>query len=180
VYWHGTSLSAFPHQGKKPNFSLDARDLFRSIQSIIEFINRWAYVMIGLYGFSYLEAGRNVIQLFQSKGWTVMITDDLGENVMFMISAAIGILTGLVGIVLSLMDSNMLDSLGMGNPVATGFLIGLLVGFVFSSIVLSVVGSAVNTAIVCYVEDPAAFQMNHPMLSNEMRQAWIEAWPGHT
>lgn len=134
--------------------------------------------MIGLYGFSYLEAGRNAIQLFQAKGWTVVITDDLGENVMFMVSACIGILTGLVGLVLSFMDPNMLASLGFESSAGPAFLIGLLVGFVFSSIVLSVVGSAVNTAIVCYVEDPAAFQMNHPLLSNEMRQAWVEAYPG--
>ena len=34
---------------------------------------------VGLYGFSYIEAGKNVFQLFQQKGWTVIITDDLGN-----------------------------------------------------------------------------------------------------
>jgi len=36
----------------------------------------------------------------------------------------------------------------------------------------------VNTVIVCYAEDPAAFQMNHPILSGQMREAWVQAYPG--
>ena len=55
--------------------------------------------------------------------------------------------------------------------------VGCIVGFVFSSILLSVVASAINTIIVCYAEAPAEFQANHPQLSAEMREAWVEAWP---
>lgn len=40
---------------------------------IIEYLNKWAYVYVGLYGYSYLEAGRNVITLFENKGWTAIV-----------------------------------------------------------------------------------------------------------
>lgn len=131
-----------------------------------------------MYGFSYLEAGRNVLTLFQNRGWTAIISDDLSENVLFMMSLAIGLASGLVGLVLGFMDADMFASLGMDHAALPGFGVGFLAGFLFASIIMSVVGSAVNTVIVCYAEDPAAFQRNHPQLSTEMRQAWVQAWPG--
>jgi hypothetical protein len=41
------------------------------IQGMIEYLNKWAYIYVGMYGFSYLDAGREVLNLFQQKGWDV-------------------------------------------------------------------------------------------------------------
>jgi Plasma-membrane choline transporter len=41
------------------------------IQGMIEYLNKWAYIYVGMYGFSYLDAGREVINLFRQKGWDV-------------------------------------------------------------------------------------------------------------
>lgn len=150
--------------------------LLACIEGIIESLNRWAYVYVGLYGFSYLEAGRNVVQLFENKGWTAIISDDLADNVLVMMSVAIGLASGLVGLVIGFFDSSMFQDLGYA--AAPGFGIGFLTGFLFASIIMSVVGSGVNTVIVCFAEDPAAFEQNHPQLSAEMRAAWTQAWPG--
>jgi Plasma-membrane choline transporter len=135
-------------------------------------------VYIGIYGFGYIEAGRNVVQLFENKGWTAIIADDLADNVLFMMSVAIGLSSGLVGMVIGFMDSGMFVNLGFDHAAGPAFVIGFLAGFLFATIIMSVVGSGVNTVIVCYAEDPAAFQMNHPQLSAEMRAAWVQAWPG--
>jgi hypothetical protein len=102
-----------------------------------------------MYGFSYLDAGRNVLELFQNKGWTVIITDDLADNVLFMMSVGIGLASGLVGLVLATMTPTALTDLGFESSLGPGFLIGFLAGLVFSSVMLSVVGSAINTVIVC-------------------------------
>lgn len=148
------------------------------IESIIEELNRWAYVYVGLYGFPYLQAGRNVVELFKAKGWTVIISDDLADNVLFMMTVAIGLASGLAGLVIGFIDPNMFASLGFENAAGPAFGVGFLTGFLFASILMSVVASAINTVIVCYAEDPAAFQMNHPHLSSKMREAWVQAWPG--
>eukprot|EP00957_Ditylum_brightwellii_P088040 6706369-Ditylum_brightwellii.AAC.1 len=37
------------------------------LESIIEYFNKWAYVYVGLYGYSYIDAGKNVMRLFQNK-----------------------------------------------------------------------------------------------------------------
>jgi len=148
------------------------------IADIVDYFNQWAYVYVGLYGFGYIDAGRNVFQLFQQKGWTVIISDDLTARVLTMVSFGVGVLTGLVGLAIALADKNMFADLGFeGSAAFVGFFIGLVVGMVFCSILMNVVGSAVNTVIVCFAESPAEFEQNHPQLSAEMRSAWIQSWP---
>jgi hypothetical protein len=150
--------------------------LLGCIESLIEYFNKWAYVYVGLYGYSYLDAGKNVITLFQNKGWTTIITDDLAENVLFMMSLVIGLITGLVGFVVANLN-NVFANMGVDNPGSFGFGVGFLIGFVLASILMSVVASAVNTVIVCFAEAPREFEVNHPQLSMDMRNAWRQAWP---
>ncbi len=74
---------------------------------------------MGIYGFSYLEAGRNVVQLFENKGWTVIITDDLCDRALFMVSLGVGFVTGLVAWAISAADQTLLgvfgDETGIGG-----------------------------------------------------------------
>lgn len=85
------------------------------IQGIIEELNRWAYTYIGLYGYNYLDAGRNVITLFQNKGWTSIISENLVDNVLLMLSVAVGLITGLVGALVAQTDQNMFQTFGIGS-----------------------------------------------------------------
>lgn len=148
------------------------------IRDIVEYFNRWAYVYVGLYGFGYIEAGRNVIQLFQQKGYSTIITDDINERVLLMMKLGVGALTGLVGMLVAMADQSLLDGLGLDEGVGiAAFFVSFVVGLVFCGILMSVVGSSVNTVIVCFAESPAEFEANHPDLSREMRSAWIQSWP---
>jgi hypothetical protein len=90
------------------------------IQDIIEYLNKWAYVYVGIYGFPYVEAGRNVIQLLESKGWSVIITDDLCDRALFVVSLCVGLLTGVVGWIVAAMDQNLLAGLNLGDGVGMG------------------------------------------------------------
>jgi hypothetical protein len=58
--------------------------------------------------------------LFQNKGWTTIITDDLAENVLFMMSLVIGLITGLVGFVVANLN-NVFANMGVDNPGSFGF-----------------------------------------------------------
>lgn len=141
------------------------------IEDIIDYFNRWAYVYVGLYGFGYIEAGRNVFQLFAQKGWSIVITDDLNDRVLLMMSLSVGVVTGIIGTLAAMIDQNLFGDIG--SAFTTTFFVGLI----FCQINMSVVASAVNTVIVCFAESPAEFEANHPGLSREMRSAWIQAWP---
>ena len=143
------------------------------IESLVEYFNTWAFTYVGLYGYSFIDAGKNVIQLFQQRGWTAIIADTLVDSVLSMVSLGVGALTGIVGILVAQGSGVDLS----GGVVALPFFVGFLLGFALCSTLFSVVGSAVNTVIVCYAEAPNEFQANHPELSNQMRATWRQAYP---
>mmetsp|Transcript_12135 Transcript_12135/g.25612 ORF Transcript_12135/g.25612 Transcript_12135/m.25612 type:complete len:478 (+) Transcript_12135:228-1661(+) len=155
-----------------------AECILNCLESILEYFNRWAFVYVGLYGYSYLEAGKQVFTLFKDRGWEAIIADDLISNVFFFISLVIGGLCGAFGMIF--VDSNpewFVNSPAGANDQATCFMLGFIVGLVLTSILMSTIASAVNTVIVCFAEGPAEFEANHPELSRKMRETWISFYP---
>ena len=143
------------------------------IQSLVEYFNQWAFVYVGLYGYSFIDAGKNVMTLFRARGWDAIIADNLVDSVLSMVALGVGVLTGLIGVV---------AAMGAGIDLSEGksmapFFLGFLFGFALCATLFSVISSAVNTVIVCYAEAPAEFQQNHPQLAAEMQAAWKAAWP---
>ena len=53
---------------------------------------------------------------------------------------------------------------------------GILLAVFLSSLLVGILSSAVDTIIVCYAEAPTELQHTHPILAEEMEQAWTEAW----
>jgi hypothetical protein len=47
-----------------------------------------------------------------------------------------------------------------------------------SSVLFGIISSSVNAVIVLFAASPVDFEDNHPTLSEEMRTAWREVWPG--
>ena len=47
-----------------------------------------------------------------------------------------------------------------------------------SSVLFGIISSSVNAVIVLFATSPVDFEENHPELSEEMRNAWREVWPG--
>jgi hypothetical protein len=74
--------------------------LARLFEDILNYFNQWAYVFVGIYGFSYLESGRKVLELFHARGWTTIITDNLVGYVLNASTVSVGILTGISAILL--------------------------------------------------------------------------------
>jgi len=139
------------------------------LEVIMEMFNEWAFVYVGLYGYSFIDAAKNVITLFKSRGWTAIITDYIVDRVLMMISFGNGLITGGCAALISYMFN--LDLEGVA------FTIGFVVGMLLTTVLLSVVGSGVNTVVVCYAEDPATFEINHYELSIRMRESWRVAFP---
>jgi hypothetical protein len=79
--------------------------LARILDDVMEYFNQWAYVFVGIYGYSYLDSGRKVMELFRAKGWTTIITDSLVHYVLGCITMAMGITNGILAIgILHLVD----------------------------------------------------------------------------
>jgi Plasma-membrane choline transporter len=146
------------------------------VDKLSDHFNPWALSYIGLYGYGFLDAGHNATELFQKRGWTTIVSDDLVPNVLVMASLGIGGVTGCFGFFISGMDS--LHVLSVDEPGVVSFATGLVIGLVLTSVLFGVISSSVNAVIVCFASSPLDFERNHPVLSHEMRSAWREVWPG--
>jgi hypothetical protein len=78
------------------------------IRDIIEYFNQWCYVFVGIYGFSYIESGNAVVELFKARGCSAILTDALASYVLNTLVLTTGLICGIVGFVCSLL-------LGGGN-----------------------------------------------------------------
>ncbi len=47
-----------------------------------------------------------------------------------------------------------------------------------SSVLFGIISSSVSAVIVLFAASPVDFERNHPVLSEDMRNAWREVWPG--
>ena len=135
--------------------------------------NRWSFSYMGLYHYSFVDAGEKAAALFEAREWLDVVKDNLVHNVLLMASMAIGGSAGIFAVVVEETDGYDLTS--FHKPIISAFLIGYVVGFVLSNILLlGLVGSAVNTVLVCFAAGPFEFDQNHPRLSREMRESWSQ------
>jgi Plasma-membrane choline transporter len=73
--------------------------LARWLEDLVEYFNQWAYCFVGIYGLSYVESGKKVMELFRARGWTSIVTDNLVGYTMAYAAFAVGIGTGFVGLI---------------------------------------------------------------------------------
>jgi hypothetical protein len=146
------------------------------IEDMMQYFNKWAYVYVGMYGYDYRTAGKMVMDLFHSRGWSSVISFDLVSGALFMASVMVGLLSGICGVIIRTSFPSWFAQLGDSAGMVV-FWISFLVGLLLTSIMMSIVASAVNTVIVCFAEAPNEFQMNHPRLSDELRVAWRSMYP---
>jgi hypothetical protein len=150
--------------------------ILHMLSRIAVYFNRWAYCYVGLYGFDYVSSGKKAMELFQAKGWSSIITDNLVHRSLGLVAIVVGALSGFLGMLLAKATGWAESSLGE-NSDAVVFLLCFLIGLSMAMILMSVVLSAVDTVIVAFAEAPAEFDTHHPALSNNMIQKWRQVFP---
>jgi hypothetical protein len=152
-----------------------------ALSSCVDFIaagvNSWSFTYIGLYHYGFLDAGHNATELFEKRGWTTIVSDDLISNVLFLTSLVIGGITGCFAHVIGQFEGLAVTPAG-DDPGLASFAVGLVIGWVLASVACATITSSVNAVLVCFASSPVDFEENHPDLSHEMRSAWREVWPG--
>ena len=83
-------------------------------------VNQWNFTYIGLYGYKFWDSGSKASQLFEARGWTHVVSDDLIMSVMTMTSLIIGGSTACLGLIVEEVDGYSFTSLH--KPIATAFL----------------------------------------------------------
>ena len=74
--------------------------LIRCFEEVLEYFNHWSYVFCGIYGYSYLQSGKMVVELFRARGWEAIVNDDLIGYVFAFTTFTVGLLSGFVAMCL--------------------------------------------------------------------------------
>lgn len=126
------------------------------IDGLMEYVNKWAYIYVGLYGYGYIDAGRRVISLFKTRGWQTIIADNLVGRLLGIMSITIGLLTGVLTLFAAFLVEEFEAKEDMHGWMAIGFEVGFFVGLILSGVLsgvfLNLILSAVDSVIVCYAE----------------------------
>jgi len=154
------------------------------IENIFEYFNKFAFVYVGLYGYSYLDAGKNVMTLFDLRGFSVIISDQLLSSALSFMTMAVGLITAGLGLLINKENPDWLrtfagDQHGDGDKTIESlpaFFFAFLAGTAICHTIMGVIESAVNTVLVCFAEAPEEFEENHSELNQKMREAWLQVY----
>ena len=140
----------------------------------IKYFNDYGFTFVGIYRETFSESSRKATEVFETREWVGVVSDQLIDNVLGLIITAITLGTGCLALVVEEFDGYRLTN--FHKPAFTAFMIGCYIGLVVSSVCLKVVASSVNTVFVCFALAPWTFHVNHPGLSKQMRESWGGVW----
>ncbi|KAF0686095.1 Aste57867_22060 [Aphanomyces stellatus] len=154
--------------------------IIQCISNLVQYFNKYAYSYVGIYGFSFLRAGKETWELFEKMGWSAIANDSLIDNVLFAGSLFVGLggaAAGYGAVSYDRQYNNRLWTQNLENPAATLGMAGLLIGFSICYIVMAVINSSVATAFVLFAEDPHSLHHSHPQDYEDLHNAWNEIYP---
>ncbi|CAI5721217.1 hypothetical protein KXD40_004730 [Peronospora effusa] len=151
-----------------------AECILSCLANIVEYINQWAYVYVGVYGYPFRTSGKAVMDLFTNRGWTAVINDDLTSSALSFGALGVGVVTCCIGLLMVRFSPvEWFTALGSRMGVyGTMALIGFTVGISMALILAHVIIAALHTIFVCFAEDPVAFNRNHPKEYEDLVAGW--------
>ena len=140
--------------------------LISILQSIAEFINRYAFSHIALYGKPYLAAAKDTWKMMKDRGIDALVNDCLIGPVLSMGSVFVGFACALLAFLYLEFTNPPYNSGGgfFAVIMAFSFLIGLQVCQIF----MTPLGAGVDTIFVASAWDPEVLIKGHERLYAEM------------
>jgi len=134
--------------------------LISMLQWMVEFINRYAFCHIALYGKAYIAAAKDTWKMMKDRGFDALATDCLVGPVISMGALFVAYLTALLAYLYLEYTKPAYNDGRTFTPVimAFAFLIGLQICKVFMAPVLS----GVETIFVAMAWDPQVLVTDHP------------------
>ncbi|KAF9170040.1 putative choline transporter, neither null mutation nor overexpression affects choline transport [Mortierella sp. AD010] len=150
--------------------------LLACIQGIAEYVNKYAFAQVAIYGKPYIEAAKDTWTIIQDRGIEQIINDNLIGNVWGMAGLLGGILSAVGSYVYLRFASPAFNSNGQFTYaiIIVGFVMGLQIVFTVGT----VIDSGVITTFVCLAEDPAALARTKPELFEKIRATWPQVVQG--
>jgi len=153
--------------------------LFLSILDwLIQYFNAYAFVQVAVYGVTYYQAAKNTWDLLRSRGFDAIINDNLIDTVLAAGAVVGGVITFLVGGVVSFFLFTNIDLAVQILIAVLMAIVGFYIGFYITLKFMFAVHSAIKAIFVCWAEDPAALKETHPLCYQLMSEAWAQIYGG--
>lgn len=140
------------------------------VEGLWRTFNRFAFVFVGVWGYAYCDAAHLALQLFEAKGWDVVLNDYLIGNVLFLGSFLVGGITASIGVFITHLNPQAFA--GLPAPASFIGLAGFFLGLGNCLVLINVLSSAVDTVFVCYAADPGSLQRHRPEEYASLKLAW--------
>ena len=136
------------------------------LQAIAEFINRYAFSHIALYGKPYIAAAKDTWTMMKNRGIDALVNDCLIGPVLSMGSVFVGFACALLAFLYLEFTKPEYNNEGSYFAVIMAF--SFLIGLQVCQIYMTPLGSGVDTFFVASAWDPVVLMNNHPELYAEM------------
>ena len=163
--------------------------MLQCIEDIIEYINHYAFVRISIYGMNFCNSAKETLQLFRSRGFDLIINDDLTNSVLLLSCLLCSAFNGLcIGLISKYSyNNNSIETVVLWSFTA------FAVSFALSMSSMVTIKAAVSTIFVSFAEgiffcffslfiyiecyiyiytDPAALSFTKPLKYEFLTNAW--------
>ncbi|KAF9127768.1 putative choline transporter, neither null mutation nor overexpression affects choline transport [Mortierella sp. 14UC] len=140
------------------------------LQGIIEYVNKYAFCQVAIYGKAYIPAARDTWTILKDRGIVQIINDNLIGNVWAMGAIMSGVLSGLASYLYMRFANPAFNA--NGNFTYVIVVMAFVLGMQMLFTVGTVIDSGVATTFVCLAEDPAALARTKPELFERIRATW--------
>jgi hypothetical protein len=132
----------------------------------VQYINRYAFSHIALYGKAYIAAAKDTWKMMRDRGIDALVNDCLISPVITMGSTFVGYLCALLAYLYLEFTAPAYNSTGSYTPVVLAF--AFLIGLQVCQIFMTPIGSGVDTIFVAAAWDPQVLMVDHPDLYQRM------------
>ncbi|CAF9931726.1 Putative choline transporter, neither null mutation nor overexpression affects choline transport [Imshaugia aleurites] len=132
----------------------------------VQFINRYAFIHIALYGKAYIPAAKDTWKMMKDRGIDALINDCLIGPVLTMGSTFVAYICALLAYLYLEFTKPGYNDGGTFTPVVMAF--SFLIGLQVCQIFMTPIGSGVDTIFVAAAWDPDVLMRDHPDLYQRM------------
>jgi hypothetical protein len=132
----------------------------------VEFLNRYAFCHIALYGKAYFAAAKDTWKMIKDRGMDALINDCLIGPVLSFGALFIAYACALLAYLYLYFTDPAYNNNGQYTAVVLAF--SFLIGFQIANIFTTPISSGIETIFVAAGWDPAVMWRDHPELYNEM------------
>ncbi|KAL9136355.1 MAG: hypothetical protein Q9175_002431 [Cornicularia normoerica] len=132
----------------------------------VQFINRYAFIHIALYGKAYIPAAKDTWAMMKNRGIDALINDCLIGPVLTMGSTFVAYICALLAYLYLEFTKPGYNDGGTFTPVVMAF--SFLIGLQICQIFMTPIGSGVDTIFVAAAWDPDVLMRDHPDLYQRM------------